>query len=82
MMRCDQLLIPSIYAHKHAHAETCTLISGLHRDLVFLTLGRRVVVWTGNRSQRSSQERKDNGRKTDSKRTVMRAEEVTEWGYS
>lgn len=35
----------------------------------FLTLGRRVVVWTGNRSQRrSSQERKDNGRKTDSRR--------------
>lgn len=28
------------------------------RDLFFLTFGRRVVVWTGNRSQRSSQERK------------------------
>lgn len=41
----------------------------MYRGLLFLTLGRRVVVWTGNRSQRrSSQERKDNGRQTDSKR--------------
>ena len=52
----------------------CTLSSSLYRGLFFLTLGRRVVVWTGNRSQRrGSQERKDNGRKT-AKGTAMRAE--------
>lgn len=39
------------------------------RGLFFLTLGRRVVVWTGNRSQRrGSQERMENGTKIDSKR--------------
>lgn len=43
-----------------------------YRDLLVLTLGRRVVVWTGNRSQKSrSQEREGHGRRTE---VAMRAE--------
>lgn len=40
--------MPEIYVHSAV----------AYRDLLVLTLGRRVVVWTGNRSQkRRSQER-------------------------
>lgn len=65
----NSYLVIYMLTYMHMPENVCTFSSGLHRGLFFLTLGRRVVVWTGNRSQRrSSQERKDNGTKTDSKR--------------
>lgn len=54
--------MPEIYVHSAV----------AYRDLFVLTLGRRVVVWTGNRSQKKrSQEREGHGRRTE---VAMRAE--------
>lgn len=61
-------LVIHMPTYMHMPGMCVSTCNGLHRGLCFLTLGRRVVVWIGNRSQRSSQERKSSGTKTDRKR--------------
>lgn len=58
-------LLACMPTHMHT-PETYVHSAVAYRELLVLTLGRRVVVWTGNRSQkRRSQERKGHGRRTE-----------------